>query len=228
MTAADDSRTSTGSSLLEAQITSLLQRLDRHREQRCREILDAAESQARVLERDAWREAGARGRVAVADARIRLDAGRHQARAQLAAARRQQAQAQANAHLEELWRLLPAAVASMWTAPQRRQRWLQSALRLADATLVGRRWRVESAPGAAREDVDRALEQIALAEPVVVDFVERNDLSAGVRILVDGARIDATTEGVLADARAIEAEFLAEYERDAPAAVEGASGNADE
>ncbi|HSN72550.1 MAG TPA: hypothetical protein VLT59_13630 [Steroidobacteraceae bacterium] len=196
-------------SVLEAQVAALLQRLERNREQRCREIREAASVRAAELEHEAWHEAAARGRAAVADARARLNAGRSQSQAMLDAARRQRSQAQARARLDELWRRLPRVLEDLWTSAEARTRWIEAALTLADRALIGRHWTITHEADLQTEEITRALAALEFNGHVEVSFDQEPDIRAGLRIHSEGARLDTTPAGLLADEREIEAGFLA-------------------
>ena len=201
-----------GDTVLSAQVASLLQRVEMHCDQRCREILDQAELQARQIEHDAWHEAGARGRAAIAEARGLLEADQHRTQALVDAALRQLAQSQARARLDELWRRLPEALETAWQSPRQRATWLRIAIAVAARTLLGKCWTIEHGVNQGAAEIEGTMAGLGFGDAFDLSLTTRPEITAGVRIRCEGACVDATAAGLLADVGAIEAAFLAECE----------------
>jgi len=196
---------------LAGQVAALVQRITDHREQRCRQIRSAAESQALEIARSGRAEARASVHQAVSQERARVAQGlrQAQARAELESSRR--AQLKTRALLDEMWTQIGAALETRWRSPEHRRGWIAAALREADLLLSGRAWSIEHGEGWSSEE--RAWLEDLAGEGGARTIEWRPDaaLRSGLRIRCAGAALDATVDGLLARRADIEAGFLAAY-----------------
>lgn len=198
-------------SALEAQVAALVQRVNDDREQRCRQIRTAAESQAHEIARSGRAEARAGVHKAVREERARLAQGLReaQARAVLEASRR--AQLKTRSLLEQMWTQIGAALETRWRAPEQRRCWIAAALRQADLLLSGPAWSIEHGEGWSSEERVRLEDLAGRGGARTIEWRHDPALRSGLRIRCAGAVMDATVEGLLARRVDIEADFLAEY-----------------
>jgi hypothetical protein len=198
-------------SALEAQVAALVQRVNDDREQRCRQILSAAESQAHEIARSGRAEARVGVQKAVREERARVVQGLREAqgRAELEASRR--AQLKARSLLEQMWTRIGAALESRWRDPEHRRSWIAAALRQADLLLSGQAWSIEHGEGWSSEERARLEDLAGRGGARTIEWRHDPALRSGLRIRCAGAALDATVEGLLARRADIEADFLAEY-----------------
>lgn len=201
--------------ILSAQISSMLEMLERSRDERCADV--AARAQGEVAEVLARARRESRARVADAvRARRRDNAAQvRAARAEIETEARTMRLVRAQRVLEEGWSLVRAALAERWRDPTARRAWIASVLEVAASRLPSGGWRVIHPPNLdAAERVEpgreRATEHAIRWEP--------GDIEAGLRVHRGGAIVDGTPEGLLVQRSAIGARLLALYhrEREAP------------
>jgi hypothetical protein len=200
----------TAGSVLAVQVAALLEQLERFRDRRCREIRQRAEDAAREIERGAWRESGVRGRVALRELRQRMETERQRIRAFVEAETRRAAQHEARCRLEELHEGLPRALAARWSDPAARASWINAAVGLAHSELVSDAWRIEHPVELDPHAIEQALARLARRDQLALTLVPDARLDAGIVISSDGAVVDASSGGLLANTARIESSFLAQ------------------
>lgn len=195
--------------VVDAQLRNLLQVVADNRDERCRELLDAARLQARQLLQQARREARERLHSKVLEAR-------EQARQQLASA---QAQRQTRLRLQRhradeallarAWVPLGERLLQRWERQDSRALWIDNVVEQALSMLLDRHWII-------RHPVHWSLQERAalgmrlereLGVPPV--FEAQVQLAAGLRICAGPTCIDATPAGLLRARTRIEAMMLA-------------------
>lgn len=197
------------SSALDVQVEGLMQRIVRDRDERCAALRRAAAAQGKDIVASARRDALAKVRGAIAEERERIEQGLRLAEARADTEARRQAQRETQALLEHLWAEIPSLLEQRWHDPKGQQGWISAAFAHAGTLLAGRPWRIEHAPLRASQATlgAEALERGAREVLWVLDAT----LSAGLKIVTESVRLDATPSGLLADREQIEAQFLAEY-----------------
>ncbi|MFZ1100070.1 MAG: hypothetical protein WAN26_11790 [Steroidobacteraceae bacterium] len=198
-------------SALESQVAALVQRVTDDREQRCRQIRTAAESQAREITRSGRAEARASVHKAVSAERVRIAQAlrQAQARAELEGSRR--AQLRTRSLLEQMWAQIGATLAARWQDPGHRRSWIDAALRQADLLLSGQAWRIEHGADWSSEERARLENLAAKGGARTIEWRHDPALRSGLRVRCAGVCLDATVDGLLARRADIEADFLAEY-----------------
>lgn len=200
----------TPAGVLDAQLQSLLELLERHRETRCRAIREQAEEKRRELLAQAHGEARQRMHRAIAAERQRTEAELTAARAQLQTRARQRQYRIALSLLETGWEQIRQAVRERWHDPQARGQWVRALVDEALVVLPRSRWRIEHPtdwdPAELSEEMARVREGCG-SEP---ELAARTDLQAGLRFCTDGACLDGSADGLLADRTGVEAQLLAE------------------
>jgi hypothetical protein len=196
---------------VEAQLQRLLQVVERHRDERCSELLGQARREVAQVVRQAHAEARARMHQSIQD--IREDRRRRlaAAEAKLQTHRRRRREG-ADRWLLAAARLpLRKALHARWTLAEARRQWVESLVKRACALLVGIDWQIE-------HPVDwPAAERAALEERLtgqlgrVPEFIPRDDIEAGLRVCANGTCVDATLEGLLRDQTRIDSLLLARF-----------------
>lgn len=202
--------TAEGPSQARDPLQTLLDRVEGERERRCREILDQARTEADRIRAEAYRQARDRFHEAAETDRQRVAERLRSARAEQETRRRQRRHQRINADLAEAWGLIGDALERRWRDPEARKQWMAAALRQAGDFLPGGTWQVEHPPDLdpAEIPVDRA-DTVDPGE-ITLEPRRRPELTAGLRIRRDGAVVDATPAGLLADGSRVRSWLLAE------------------
>jgi hypothetical protein len=174
----------------------------------CEAVAESAEREARELTGAAHRAARRRMHDSVLEIRQIMRRELNQAQAALETARRQHQQRCDFRLLEASWSLLGDALARRWQDAAARKTWIASVVRQAQHALPGGTWQVHYPadwPSAERERLAADLSAAGVTPQWIVD----QGVSAGLRLCAQGACLDGTAEGILADRAAIQAQLLA-------------------
>ncbi len=200
-------------SVLEAQVETLLALVEKHRAESCALLLAQAEERRHALLAAAHGEERKRMHQAIETERLRGKEKLDATRAQLQTRARQQQHRTALLLLQHGWELLGQAVLQRWKlAPQRRQ-WVSSLMHQAMELLPRCAWVIEHPAGWDPAECAEFKEPIHAHCGSVPRLLANDQLHAGLRICADGACLDGTLEGLLADREAIEAQLLAQLHR---------------
>ena len=203
--------------ILELQVESLLTALSDEQTRRCREIVAAAEHQARQLREEARRTQRARLRQAVQDERQRRQ------HALLEAASRIETREQRAAHtryeriLRAAWPELRGALERRWEQSEGRKHWCEMVIRTAARVLSPAIWSVEHPAEWLADDAALVTEMCNRQGVPAPVFVRDPGLRAGLRVRLDEACLDGSIDGLLSDRREIDATILATWEEHRPA-----------
>ena len=148
--------------------------------------------------------------AAVEEERLRANQRIAAARAQVQTRLRQRAHQTALLLLHHGWDHLHQALIERWKAPETRSRWIAALGRQALHTLPRQAWKIHHPPGWDTAEASTLCERIAGHCGVKPSFEADNEIGAGLRLVTDGACLDGTLEGLLADRSAIEAQLLAQ------------------
>ena len=197
-------------SVLDAQVNALEELVESTRAERCRQLMEDAKRGARETVKRAHRENRARMRAAIEEQRKRMEETLASTRARLATRARQQRQQVDKEHLASAWSRLGENLLDRWQDANCRNRWILGLVEQALAHLPGEPWKVEHPRDFDPSELSSMNERITEhcgGEPA--DFAVAENIRAGLRIVVDGACVDGTLEGLLIDRNRIEAELLA-------------------
>ncbi|MGD2073662.1 MAG: hypothetical protein PVI91_02180 [Gammaproteobacteria bacterium] len=183
----------------------LVEVVERHRREKCEEVLGRAARQAGELVTQAFREARGRARQGIADVRLQYRHRIEAARAKQHTQRRQRRQRDNSELLAQLWEPLRAAVHARWQEPEARAAWIEALAGEAESRLRDTSWTVEHPPDWP-ESEQRALRERVAAR---LRFAPQATMSAGLRICAAGACVDGSVEGLLRDRRRVESLLLA-------------------
>jgi hypothetical protein len=185
----------------------LLQLVEQWRDEECRALMERAQTEARELLRNSRRRARRqvhetyvaeheRARERLAAARAELATRRHRRQRQLGevilGAGRQQ---------------LAERLTARWGEPDRRTRWIRSAVADAQVRLPAGHWTVRHGADFRTEDHNTLLASIGSSRPPAL--VADHRVGAGLVIECAGVQLDASAAGLLADREAIEGRLLA-------------------
>ncbi len=200
-------------SVLDAQVETLLDLVERHRAERCNQLLAQAQERRHSLLAQAYGEARARMHEAIVTERRRGNEKLDATRAQLETRARQQQHRTALLLLRQGWELLGQAALQRWKAATQRRLWVRTLLRQAMQLLPRCAWVIEHPPGWDTAECAAQLEAIREHCGVEPQLRADGQMHAGLRICADGACLDGTLEGLLADRDSIEAQLLAQLHR---------------
>lgn len=189
-------------------LAGLLEAVDNDRRARCSALLAEADAKAGAMQATARAEARRRLRAALRAERQRAGERIAAAQADLQTAQRRSRQARAALAVTTATALLPDALQAIWSDPIRRRQWLDAALRRAAAALPRRDWRCRHPLALADDDVEWLGVRADELGVVGVHCEADAGIVAGVAIECGGARLDASTDGLLADRALIEGRLL--------------------
>jgi vacuolar-type H+-ATPase subunit H len=192
----------------EAQSQALLHEIERQAKDETGALLAAAEREARALVAEAYARARRRTREAIVE--LRREGARRlaRARAQAETEARRVAQEHATEAIRCARPLLVDALTARWRDPAPRRAWIAAAAHAARTRLRGEAWTVEHPADWSAADEQQV--RTAFATDGDVTSAADAALAAGLRIRANDATLDATIDGLLADAPAVAAQFLAE------------------
>ncbi len=200
-------------SVLEAQMQTLLTLVEQHQRSRCEQVLATARAKRSEIIGQAHHDGRRRMHEAIdterRNAREKLEA----TRAQLQTRARQQQHKSALLLLHRGWELLGEAVLLRWKSPPQRRQWVCALLQQAMALLPARQWIIEHPPGWDHGECAELLPPVCEHCGSEPQLRANEQLHAGLRICADGACLDGTLAGLLADREAIEAQLLAQLNR---------------
>jgi hypothetical protein len=130
------------------------------------------------------------------------------ANAQLATQRRAREHGRAAKAVDEASPLLQEALLARWRDPEKRRQWTDAVARQCIARLRRDAWVVHHPAGWSQKEQERFL--AALGDDPEVTFMADKAIACGLRITADGAELDATPQGLLADKTAVAALLLEE------------------
>lgn len=193
-----------------SQPDALVREIEAQCDAECRAILEAAELESRAILADAF--AAARRHVHEALEDMRRDGERRSARAeaQIATELRVRDQARAAGNLRDGCPVLVNAVADRWNDREARRLWAMSLADEARRRLRPGAWVVEHPADWGDDEQAAFLARLGPdAGRTEVAFRASEDFDSGLRILANGAVLDATPERLLADKPAVQALLLA-------------------
>jgi hypothetical protein len=193
----------------ERSLEALLGLVREHEAAECQRLISDARVHAADITRGAHRQARSRMHDAVAEERQRAEREISAAQAHVATLRRQHQQRFAVVLLDEGWALLAAELQKRWGDPAVRAQWVAGLVREARDRLPAGPQRVIHPADWPPEERESLARQLGEAPGHAPQFVEDAAIRAGLRLCADGACVDGTVDGLLADRSAIQGELLA-------------------
>jgi hypothetical protein len=205
--------------ILDLQVESVLSALKAQQGFRCREIENATGRKVEQLLSDSRTRMRQRVHKAVVEERRRRETSLLDARHRIETAGRRKVQAQYRRFLHEAVPMLTAELGERWHDSESRRSWCEMVIGEAVSRLPAEPWTVEHPRDWSSEDT-KWLEQTfaagGLPKPALnVDA----GITAGLRVRLGSACLDATVDGLMADTRAMEGRLLAAWERREDASV---------
>jgi hypothetical protein len=199
--------------IVRTQADALMQLLEQSRDAQCREVRERAGLQAAEFRRAARRQARERVSRAAHEERERLDREVRMVEAEIETEQRKRARRRDMELIAHGRDMLREALAARWRDRVDRDAWAEVAVMEAGEVLLGREWTLEHPADWAEEERDAtlALARERCGAQVTVKAVEA--LGAGLRIRSEGALVDLSIPGLVANVRTIEGELLAEFNR---------------
>ena len=201
---------------LHEDVAQFLELVERDRSERCRAILADAEAQAREVVRAARREAARRFRLALHEERERSRKRVEAARAELATTERQQDHELVRLALARGWDCLRIELIRRWRIRDSRARWTRALIERALGLLPVAPWRIEHGPDFCTSELDAFAPRIVERSGARPELFENRETLAGLAIVSQGVRLDATLDGLLADGAAVEGRLLVELALELP------------
>jgi hypothetical protein len=192
------------------QSDALAREIERQLKDETDAVLASAERDARAVVAQA--RGTARRRVHEKIQELRREGERQlvRAAAQREADRRARAQRRAAQAIRDALPLLGEELDARWRDARSRRRWTDEVARLSGERLRPGSWLVEH-PGDWSSVEQKEFEaKIGRKDGLAVSFKADHGLKSGLRVKADGAVLDATPRGLLADSRAIAAPLLGE------------------
>lgn len=182
----------------ERALEALLRHIERERDRRREEILDAAREQATELVRESLRKARARVQETIDEQRRECDSRVRAARAGEESRLRRRQHEVVRSLLDEAWPVLQTQLVRRWQRSEGRRAWLAMTLASAARHLPAGTWKIEHPgdplPGESESPLADLYRQ---RSDVELEWVANDELEAGLRIRVNRASLDTTTAALL-------------------------------
>lgn len=199
--------------IVRTQADALMQLLEQSRDAQCREARERAGLQAAELRRAARKQGRERVSRAAHEERERLDREVRMVEAEIETEQRKRARRRDMELIAAGRDTLREALAARWRNRAERAAWAEVAMIEAAEVLLGREWTLEHPADWADEERDAALTLAREHCDAQVTAKAVDELDAGLRIRSEGALVDLSIPGLLANVRTIEGELLAEFNR---------------
>jgi hypothetical protein len=189
-------------SLYQVQADALIRQLERDRDRRCHKLERETADWVRQHLREARTQALRRFHKAAELERERYGRAIATAEAALWAEARNRHQQHLSAMVQAVIGRLPAALEGRWQMPTQRRQWLAAALAEAERRLGPGTWQARIAPLPDQESLPPSIGDAHIA------WRADPELRAGLIIDKQGARLDASIAGLLADTSMLESHIL--------------------
>jgi hypothetical protein len=210
--------------ILDLQVESVLGALKSQQDGRCREIENAVGRKVEQLLTDSHRRIRQRVHTAVVEERQRRETALLDARHRIETSDRRKVQQQYRTFLHDAVPLLITELEARWREEESRRAWCEMVIGEAADRLAGEPWIIEHPrgwPGADAGWLEHTMKKLGLPQPVLH---EDAGITAGLRVCLDSACLDATIDGLMANRRDVEGRLLAAWERELPKRPEDTNG----
>lgn len=200
---------SSENTIVGTQLQHLLEVVDRRREEQCENVINEAQTQARQIVKQAWRDARIHAHEDLTELRGQIRKQRAYADAQQHTRQRQLRQQVEQALIDSGWQQLQDALQQLWDDTDTRKRWVNDLILKASGTLIDAHWSIEHPadwPGQECLDLKARLSNEFECFPT---FEPQRAITAGLRITAGGACVDGSNNGLLQGRTRIEAMLLA-------------------
>jgi vacuolar-type H+-ATPase subunit H len=196
-------------SIIDAQVRRLLDIVDGWRQEQCDALVIAAQQEAREVIRQAYRSARNNLHQDIQQTRQQTSDTLAAARAKQHTLMMQQRHRAASDFLELCWSSLAETLQARWQQPGERRAWVEKIVSKALAVVPAKHWLVEHPQDWSAGEQQQVATQVEAQSGKRPEFAIVSELTAGIRISTDGAIIDGSLHGLLADRDGIESGILA-------------------
>lgn len=198
------------SSIVGAQVQRLLELVSDYRQKQCQNLLDRAHQQSRDVVRQAHRNARLRLHRDIQETRQQMRREISAARAKQHTMKMQQRHRSDQEFLNQSWEMLTGKLLQRWQDPAQRQLWTHKILFDAVRFLPDSQWQVDHPQDWSQAERNHFRDLANNHAGRELTFNSVSDLAAGIRISANGAFVDGTLGGLMADRVRIESEILAQ------------------
>lgn len=199
--------------IVRVQVDALMDLLEKSRRAHCTGVREQAEVQATEIRRRARRIARERVSKAAHEERERLEREVRMVEAEIETEQRKRERLRDMALIEAGRERLATALAARWESRAEREKWAETAVLEAGEVLLVKEWTLEHPADWPAEERDCAIEFARERCGAIVTAEAAGGLDIGLRIRSDGALVDMSIPGLLANARTVDGELLAEFNR---------------
>jgi vacuolar-type H+-ATPase subunit H len=196
-------------SIIDAQVRRLLDIVEGWRTEQCEALVVAAQQEAREVIRQAYRSARKNLHEDIQQTRRQIGDTLAAARAKQHTLMMQQRHRAASGFLELCWSSLAEKLQARWQQPEQRRAWVEKIAATALAVVPARQWLIEHPRDWPVEEQQALATQVEAQSGKRPELAIAPELVAGIRISTDGAIIDGSLDGLLADRNGIESGILA-------------------
>ena len=194
---------------IDAQLQHLLAVVDRRREEHCARIAAEAQTQARQIVKQAWRESRSRAHEDLQELRAQIRQQLASADARQQTRQRQQRQQLEQELINSCWSQLHDALQQLWDDRETRKRWVTDLVLQASNTLLNAHWCIEHPADWPGQECNDLKAMLSNEFDVFPTFESQTAITAGLRIMAGGACVDGTSSGLLQGRTRVEAMLLA-------------------
>lgn len=196
-------------SILERQYQHLRQLVQDHKKHYCHKVLTDAEASARQIIRNAYQQARSQLHEAVDEERFQAQQQLDTAHAQRQTRARQAEHKAALLMLQDGWEQLNEVLILRWQCDDARRDWIEGLYQQAVISLPRCSWHIEHPPLWSEEEREQLADKVHRHCGQAPRFEPLAAIQAGLHIHSDGAHLDGSHKGLLADRHDIEARLLA-------------------
>jgi len=199
--------------IVRTQVDALMTLLEQSRSAHCSEVHETAALEAAEIRRRARKLARGRVSKAANEERQRVEHEVRMVEAEIETEHRRRARKRDMALIEVGRAALAETLAARWGERAQRRAWAEALLAEAAEVLLRREWTLEHPAGWAAEEREHAIEFARAHCGATVEAAPMDELEVGLRIRSEGALVDMSIPGLMANERTIEGELLAEFNR---------------
>lgn len=197
-------------SIVDAQVQRLLEIVEAYRKLQCDTLITQAQQDSQQIISHAYQDARARLHQDIQDSREHMRSELSSARAKLHTMMMQQRHQADQRFLEQSWKLLVDKLQARWQQPKQRQEWVNKIVLNAIRMVPGKDWLIEHPQDWSKSEQKQLRSQVNDEYTGQLKFSNVAEITAGIRIVTDGAIIDGSLQGLMADRTGIESIFLAQ------------------
>ncbi|MDH5172979.1 MAG: hypothetical protein OEW92_11210 [Gammaproteobacteria bacterium] len=196
-------------SIVDAQVQRLLDIVETWRKEQCDALADEAQQESRRVIRQAYQSARKNLHEDIQLTRRQISDTLAAARARQHTLMMQQRHKAASGFLETCWNSLADKLHARWRQPESRRQWITKIVSTATALVPATEWLIEHPQDWSSDEQQQLGRQIEARVGGQARFAAVPEITAGIRISTEGAVIDGSLQGLMADRNAIDSVTLA-------------------